>query len=66
LQRRANPHSIIDANFTIVASHQYGEEYHYYSPEANLNYYMLRVWGNSYQAGVAYGTLMKEYGNIEE
>lgn len=55
-----NHYPIIEANFTKVASHEFGEKYHYFSPEANQNYYLLRVWGNSYQAGVAYGTLMKE------
>jgi hypothetical protein len=54
-----NPNPIIESQFTKVESHQFGEKYHYYSPEANQNYYLLRLWGSSYQAGVAYGTLLK-------
>lgn len=54
-----NNYPIIDAQFGKVRSHQYGEKYHYYNTESNQNFYLLRLWGNSYQAGLAYGTLMR-------
>ena len=55
-----NKFPIIDAQFQKVNSHQYGEKYHYFNPQSNQNFYLLKLWGNSYQAGFAYGTLMRE------
>jgi len=43
-----------------VSSHLYGEKYHYYNAEIKQDYYMLKLNGSSYQAGLAYGSLMKQ------
>ena len=55
-----NPYKTINANFTKVESHTYGEKYVYYAEDMNQQFTILRVWGNSYQAGFAYGYLMKK------
>ncbi len=57
---KPNPYPLIEPNFTKVEVHQFGEKHHYFSKELNQNYYILKLWGNSYQAGIAYGSLMKK------
>lgn len=55
-----NPYKTINANFTKVESHTYGEKYVYFCEDMNQQFTILRLWGNSYQAGFAYGYLMKK------
>ena len=54
-----NPYPTIDADFKLVEAHKYGQKYHFYSPELNQNYYIVKVWGTPYQTGLAQGTLLK-------
>lgn len=56
---KVNPYDIVDAKFTKVAIHQHGEKHTYYNADINHTYYLLKLKGNSYQAGLAYGALMK-------
>lgn len=56
----ANPYKTINANFTKVESHTYGEKYVYFTEDMNQQFTILRLWGNSYQAGFAHGYLMKK------
>lgn len=55
-----NPFPTIDADFTKVGSHPFGEKYIYRSTDMDQYFSLIRVWGTSYQAGVAYGSLMRE------
>jgi hypothetical protein len=55
-----NPYKTINANFTKVESHAFGEKYVYFCEDMNQQFTILRLWGNSYQAGVAHGSLMKK------
>ena len=57
---KINPFPAIEANFTKVAAHKFGEKYHYFNKDLNQNYYAIKIWGTPYQAGLAYGTLMRE------
>ena len=56
---KVNPYDIVNATFTKVGIHSYGEKYLYYNKDINHTYYLLKLRGSSYQAGVAYGALMK-------
>ena len=55
-----NPFKTVNANFTKVETHTYGEKYVYFSEDMNQQFTILRLWGNSYQAGFAHGYLMKK------
>jgi len=55
-----NPYKTINANFTKVESHTYGEKYVYFAEDMNQQFTILRLWGTSYQAGFAHGFLMKK------
>lgn len=57
---KINTLPIETANFTLVSTHQYGEKHVYHMDSINQDYYLIKLHGNSYQAGVAYGTLMKD------
>lgn len=57
---KPNPFKTIDATFTKVASHQFGEKYVFHTEDIPQQFSLLRLWGSSYQAGFAYGTLMKK------
>lgn len=56
---KPNTYPVIDPNFTKSEVHQFGEKYSYFNSDLNQSYFILRLWGNSYQAGLAYGSLMK-------
>ena len=56
----SNPYNTINASFTKIASHTYGEKYVYFAEDMNQQFTILRLWGNSYQAGFAHGYLMKK------
>jgi len=57
---KANPYDVVNATFTKVGLHPHGEKHVYYNADIDHNYYLLKLKGNSYQAGLAYGALMKE------
>jgi hypothetical protein len=57
---KVNPYDIVNASFTKVGVHEHGEKYIYHNNEINHSYYLLKVKGNLYQAGLAYGALMKD------
>jgi isopenicillin-N N-acyltransferase-like protein len=59
-ESKPNPFPTIDANFTKVGSHQFGEKYIYRATDMDQYFSLIRVWGNSYQAGFAYGSLMRK------
>lgn len=59
-ESQPNPFPTIDASFTKVASHQFGEKYIYRATDMDQYFSLIRVWGNSYQAGFAYGSLMRQ------
>jgi hypothetical protein len=59
-ERGPNPFPTIDAQFAKVATHQFGEKYIYQSTDEPQYFSLLRLWGSSYQAGFAYGALMRE------
>lgn len=56
---KPNSFPVIDSNFTKVEVHRFGEKYSYHNSDINQSYYIVRLWGSSYQAGLAYGSLMR-------
>jgi len=56
---KVNPYEVVNSSFYKVAIHQHGEKYAYHNQDLNQSYYLLKLRGDSYQAGLAYGTLMK-------
>jgi len=57
---KINPYDIVNATFNKVGLHPHGEKHVYYNADINHTYYLLKLKGNSYQAGLAYGALMKD------
>ena len=57
---KPNPYPTIHAHFTKTQTHTYGDKYTYFNEELGQQYTILKLRGSSYQAGFAYGYLMKQ------
>lgn len=54
-----NDNKIIDADFQLVGGHEFGQKFVFEMSATGQTFYLLKLHGTAYQAGFAYGTLMR-------